>query len=362
MSVKRLFLWLMGGFLGIAGLLFLVLFVVWVQAKPVYKVPATAAVNKALPSVKLGGVHFHVRTFGRKEAPVIVVIHGGPGGDFRSLLSLKSLAKDGYRVVFYDQRGTGLSARVPASQLTLQSSVEDLHRIVKWAGKGKPVALLGHSWGGIMTAYYLAKYPKWAKAAVMIEPGVLTSAELTAFVGKMQPKPSWASLKHITASLLASFKVKGPDKQAGSDYFLSRMMFSPVENPLSAYYCKRKPPKGATSFWRVGSLSSQAIIAASRAKNGSLVMPSLSGLKAYKDEVLLLAGACNTWIGPKRQREHKRLFVKATLQVVRKAGHMMHLSQPVLTRKAILAYYHRRGWKPNPPTNPTPTKKSVKTP
>jgi proline iminopeptidase len=46
---------------------------------------------------------------------VLVILYGGPGGDYRSLLGLKKPA-DQYQVVFYNQRGAGLSQRVPADQ------------------------------------------------------------------------------------------------------------------------------------------------------------------------------------------------------------------------------------------------------
>jgi pimeloyl-ACP methyl ester carboxylesterase len=48
------------------------------------------------------------------------------GADYRYLLPLKALADD-YRVVFYDQRGTGLSPRVPADSITLDSFVTLRH-------------------------------------------------------------------------------------------------------------------------------------------------------------------------------------------------------------------------------------------
>ncbi len=347
MSLRRALWWLFVSFLTVFTVLVVGLLVLWMQAKPTSKVPMTVSANKKLPSVTLGGVAFHVRTFGNPEAPVIVVIHGGPGGDSRSLLSLKWLAKEGYRVVFYDQRGTGLSARVPAKQLTMDTSLEDLHQIVKWSGKGKPVGLLGHSWGGILATFYLTRHPKMVAAVAVIEPGILTTDELNSFIKKMQPSMSWASIKYIATHLLASTKVHQPDKDAGGDYFYAKMMFSPVGNPLKAYYCKGKPPKGAGDFWRIGSTAAQAIINNSKNKEGQYVLPSLDKLKAYKPEVLILAGACNSWIGPKRQRDHAKLFANATVQVIPNAGHMMHLTQPKLTRKALLQFFHRRGWRPH---------------
>src|SRR4051794_23954393 len=75
-------------------------------------VPKTVAEDPSLPAVDLNGTRFHAEAFGDPDAPVIMVLHGGPGQDYRNSLPLKALADDGLRVVFWDQRGTGLSARV----------------------------------------------------------------------------------------------------------------------------------------------------------------------------------------------------------------------------------------------------------
>ncbi|MEM7128824.1 MAG: alpha/beta fold hydrolase [Chloroflexota bacterium] len=88
----------------------------------------------------------------------MVVVHGGPGGDYGYLLNLHELEAD-YFVVFYDQRGAGLSPRVPAGELTLQSSVDDLHRIVSHFGHGDPVRVVGHSWGAMLAAAYIGQHP-----------------------------------------------------------------------------------------------------------------------------------------------------------------------------------------------------------
>src|SRR5687767_1729721 len=70
--------------------------------------------DPSLPRVELNGYAFHSEHFGAPGKPVLIVLHGGPGADYRYLLGVKALADD-YQVVFYDQRGTGLSPRVPAA-------------------------------------------------------------------------------------------------------------------------------------------------------------------------------------------------------------------------------------------------------
>ena len=94
----------------------------YVATRGDYQVPATVMDDPGLSRLVIDGYTFHGEIFGQSDNPVVIVLHGGPGGDYRSLLGLQALA-DEYFVVFYDQRGAGLSERVPAEQLTLASSL-----------------------------------------------------------------------------------------------------------------------------------------------------------------------------------------------------------------------------------------------
>ena len=69
-----------------------------------YNVVATVVDDASLPQIKINGVPLHTETYGDPSNPVVIVLHGGPGGDYRSLLGAKSLA-DASFVVFYDQYG-----------------------------------------------------------------------------------------------------------------------------------------------------------------------------------------------------------------------------------------------------------------
>jgi proline iminopeptidase len=54
------------------------------------------------------------------------------------------LAKD-CRVIFYDQRGSGLSPRVDKKLLTMEQNLDDLKAVVDHFSNGKKVKLIGHS-------------------------------------------------------------------------------------------------------------------------------------------------------------------------------------------------------------------------
>jgi pimeloyl-ACP methyl ester carboxylesterase len=55
-------------------------------------------------------------------------------------------------------------------------------------------------------------------------------------------------------------------------------------------------------------------------------------------KVLILAGACNTLIGPEHQKHHLKLLGHAELQVLPDTGHMMLEEKPRETQALIRAY------------------------
>lgn len=81
--------------------------------------------NPALPSEMIADVKLHVRIVeGPANSATVIVLHGGPRGDFRSLQGLDA-SSDAYRIVYDDQRGAGLSERVESYRLTLAGHIAD---------------------------------------------------------------------------------------------------------------------------------------------------------------------------------------------------------------------------------------------
>ena len=72
------------------------------------------------------------------------------------------------RLILFDKRGTGLSDRVPVSQLpTLEQRMEDVHAVMDAVGSERAV-LIGVSEGGPMCSLFAATYPEKTTALVMI--------------------------------------------------------------------------------------------------------------------------------------------------------------------------------------------------
>ena len=146
-------------------------------AQPGSLVPRTVDEDSSLPSLQVNGTLLHVETFGDPADPIIIMIHGGPGGDYRSLLKAKAFANDGFFVVFYDQRGTGLSQRVDASDFEdVQIMIDDLDALIHHfrMSEDQKVFLVGHSWGAMLATGYINQHPEKVDGAVLAEPGGFT--------------------------------------------------------------------------------------------------------------------------------------------------------------------------------------------
>ncbi len=166
--------------------------------EPGILVPKTVDDDPSLPALEINGTRLHLETFGNPTNPVIIFLHGGPGGDYRSLLRLKdnydnySLA-DEYLCVFYDQAGAGLSRRYgnlkkaannEIPELKVEKYIADLHAIINHFSENQKVILFGHSWGGMLATEYINRYPEKVVGAVFSEPGAFTS-ELFSLSGSL---------------------------------------------------------------------------------------------------------------------------------------------------------------------------------
>ncbi len=134
-------------------------------------VPKTVTNDPTLPSFTLSdGTKLHLETFGDPVKPVLIVLHGGPGNSYKPYLKWKSLSDD-YFMVYWDQRGAGLSERVPNKELTGPHYLKDLVEIGDHFSPTNKFYLIGHSWGGAYASYYVQNYPERVEKLVLLEPG-----------------------------------------------------------------------------------------------------------------------------------------------------------------------------------------------
>lgn len=96
-----------------------------------------------------------------KSNAIIVMIHGGPGGNGMGYNSGKSaeLLENEFAIAYWDQRGQGNSSGSLNAILKIQTLSEDLNVLVQLLkskyGDDKKVFILGHSWGGTLGTHAL---------------------------------------------------------------------------------------------------------------------------------------------------------------------------------------------------------------
>jgi len=89
----------------------------------------------------------------------IVVVHGGPDFSHDYLRPALDRLADSVRLVYYDQRGRGRSFDVDGSDaVTIESEVDDLDAVRRSVVGAAPVAVLGHSWGGLLALEYAIRH------------------------------------------------------------------------------------------------------------------------------------------------------------------------------------------------------------
>ncbi|HSN90339.1 MAG TPA: alpha/beta hydrolase [Anaeromyxobacteraceae bacterium] len=310
----------------------------WLATAGERTVPRTVADDPSLPSAVVDGVRLHVRTFGDPAAPTVVVVHGGPGNDFRYLLPLQALS-DRHHVVFYDQRGSGLSERVPDDRLTLEGLYAELDGVVDRFGGGRPVALVGHSWGAMLASGYVGRHPEKVSRLVVAEPGMLTAEDAHRFLeatGNMRP-PVTAEVAWLLArTWLESLRVEGPDADARADYLVGTLASSPFEgHPIAGYFCGRDLRNARMEGWRFGSRVAPALLGPAGLDGPSPRVDFVRGVERFSGKVLFLSGSCNTITGPEVQRRNLRHFRDAELVVIGGAGHTMFGEKPEESLAAV---------------------------
>lgn len=124
----------------------------------------------------------YLLTRGRDNtAPVLLWLHGGPGGAQRPLFRyFNSDLEAEFVVSYWDQRGAGRSfdSQADTAALTVSRHLADLDRVVDHLCEEfarEQVMLVGHSWGGALGLLYARQAPEKVAALIAVNPLVSTS-------------------------------------------------------------------------------------------------------------------------------------------------------------------------------------------
>jgi epoxide hydrolase 4 len=131
-------------------------------------VPASSLLPGATEGfVDSDGVKIHYVSLGKKEDPLLVMVHGFPDFWYSWRAQMPALAKH-FHVVAIDQRGYNVSGQPDGVEnYKTDKLVGDLLAVIKHFGPGKAV-IVGHDWGGLVAWTFAMMHPELTDRLIVL--------------------------------------------------------------------------------------------------------------------------------------------------------------------------------------------------
>ncbi len=295
-------------------------------------VPKTVDDDPTLPSIEINGTRLHAETFGNPSNPVVIFLHGGPGGDYRSLLRLKDL-QDEYFLVFWDQRGTGLSRRHNPRDISVDLYIADLDAIINKYRRtySDRVNLISHSWGGQVVTFYINSNPEGAlqkiNKVVLSDPGPFTGARFASMpILAVDLSAEWLN------ELLWNNEFISRDSHERYDY---SFMIAAKDVTPKYHFSKVDPsPK-----WRIGAVVNATFLESGKTSQGNYSWNWTTNLSQFTNKVLFIRSGLNEVHTPEYFAEQMSDYPNAQLVTIEGVGHDMPWVKAEEYLRVVRAYF-----------------------
>jgi proline iminopeptidase len=275
-------------------------------------VPATVDGDPSLPFVALNGSKLHLEESGALAGAPLIFLHGGPGNDYVYMTRLANEC-DGawlgarYRLVLWDQRGSGLSRRHDLSLLNLGMYRGDLDALVDFVDAAHTgVVMVGHSWGGQYAADYVNRHPDRVRALVLLEPGELTQK----LVDSRPPAISIDYLSRWLNDFIWAQQTLSLDSHDAADFYALT-----ASRGVQANGPDREEPPARR-------LGAAVIVSSQTGGFGMTGYDFTTNLSAFEKEVLFIAGdTSRDDLNATLQERQLGYFPRATLATIPGASH-----------------------------------------
>ena len=311
------------------SLLFLILIPRKYDAAEFTERPGTRFLTLSTGS-KIG--YFQIKATDTLQKLPIVYLHGGPGGRVTDLTikNLAPLSADGHDLYFYDQIGSGHSARLEnIREYTVERHKRDLEAFIKEIGASR-IILIGHSWGSLLATQFLADNPEVVDKLILTGPGPILPIRQE--LRSMTPPDSLNLKQPATSNLVESKRAHdirsktitrwarytgkklASDKEA--DNFGSYLFTQLNKSAVFDADTERPPTTGVGYYAHV-----MTVATFNKAKDPR------TALKNYPRSVLLMRGQYDNQKWGYLQ-EYLDLFSNDSLVIVPNSGHFIEADQP----------------------------------
>ncbi len=237
-----------------------------------------------------GGVKIHYATYGKPEAPLVVMIHGFPDFWYTWRDQMKALGDAGYRCAALDLRGYNQSDK-PAGveNYDMRLLVGDVLSVIRAEGRQKAI-VMGHDWGGALAWQVALNAPQVVEKLVVLtlpHPRGLSrelannpeQQKASEYARKFQEPGSHQALS--PAGLAAWVK-----DEAARKVYVEAFEQSSIE-AMMAYYQRnypRTPYKASNDTRRL----SMPVLLIHGLKDTALLSPALNGTWDWLDDLTLV--------------------------------------------------------------------------
>jgi epoxide hydrolase 4 len=276
--------------------------------------------------VDSGDIKIHYVSLGKKEDPLLVMVHGFPDFWYSWRAQMPVLAKH-FHVVAIDQRGYNLSGQPEGVEnYKTDKLVSDLAAVVEHFGPGKAV-IVGHDWGGMVAWTFAMTHPELTDRLIVLNlphPRGLIREMMTN--PQQQKNSQYArdfqkpdAAKHMSADLL-TFWVKDPQAR---QVYRSALKRSSMEGMLN-YYKANYPRVTSTD------------------KDGKDAKPAIPPFPSVKCSVLLIHGLKDQALLPGALNDTWNWVDKdLTLVTIPEAGHFVQQDAADLVTRSMVAWLNR---------------------
>jgi pimeloyl-ACP methyl ester carboxylesterase len=258
------------------------------------------------------GHDIHYEVHGAEDAPTLLLVMG-LGLSSRSWDLLPGILSTRFRVIVFDNRGTGRSTR-KAGLPTMATFADDAAAVLRAASvtEEEPAFVFGISLGGMIAQELVLRHPKLVKALAL---GATHAGFLRA---------RWPSLSSMIGFL--ALITLGPGKNGAR---LARLTVSPAFHASSVTDFERWMAAMDARSPLVNLMQLGAVFRHSAHKR----------LRTLQLPTLLLSGDRDLIIPIENARALRELIPGAKLEVLEGAGHVFPLEQPQATVMALANHF-----------------------
>jgi pimeloyl-ACP methyl ester carboxylesterase len=271
-----------------------------------------------MKKIQIRDVWLHVKVMG--QGYPLAIMHGGPGADLYSMMSLKPCA-DQFTLIFYDHRCNGRSEGADVTTMTMENLTADADALRQALGFEK-WAVLGHSFGGYVALEYALRYPRNLSHLLLVDTGGDSRWAQENAPRVLEQRGFRPEIVDLSRRFL--------NGQIEPKEMLPALM--KLGNAYNPYSGLRQLPHMIIVGLRMKLRPEALIFAASHFLKGWTVMDRLGEIQA---PTLVMAGREDFQFPPEHQEELAAGIPNARLALIDRAGHNVHDEQPAEVQRLI---------------------------